>query len=292
MAAQYGMGIGSYEGIGGYSYPPIPQGHIKVASQDGAHIAYRIIPDNTICERRKPKDLKGTDLIFMDPSQLNISAGDMVFQHQPHANSEYDCGYDDNVFSVFNGLKIPKKIWDCHAKFRFCGVALDDFPYAPGSLAPIGVDVQISGVANWVNGSDRMVYPGELVTWVPDSKDFDDQAYRPMKRRITGQHAAVKVRLIPLEETLMDMMYSIVRDDTSDIMKAVSFEEADVAAEVAALKTLVGGSPKSPCQGNCVNTVVAWRKLIPYLPVFFDRAIGKNLTPVASGGVGQMLLRV
>jgi hypothetical protein len=226
---------------------------------------------------------------YEGPQQLAIRAGDMVFMKRPSdgADASDDGCPDTNPFSVFNGLpvlsetaavgaattttaesiekvspaavKTPEKNTATstarryRSKYRFVGVAQDAFSFAEGTLAPTAMQVQIAGIVDWINGSDKPAKPGQFVTWMPDLPEL-----RPIFAASAPPRSApavVRARLVPItSKTLTD-------EDIIEILGAVN-------------------TVQSICDAIRTN-----------MATMFDGIIGINQTEVPPGSVGRLVLR-
>lgn len=230
-------GIGKMAGM-----QPMPTfGGLKLASQVTAMIQLGMSPGVTIAERRRemnPCAPLGSD------EQLNIAAGDIVMTPREMTN-------DNNPFSVFNGLK-KEDVEKYMQKYRFAGIALDAFPVASGTLAPTGIDLQIGGIASWMNVTGKTVMPGTPLTWMPNIDGLLPEEY---KRSSTKIGSAV-----------------------SPIIKAIA---VPFSPSEATLNKILGLRSTDVLTTDIITNA---------LPIIMEQVIGINQTVVQDGAIGQFAL--
>jgi len=243
----------------------------SLAAQVTARISRTIMADTMVSYRKRTKAADACAK-YEGPQQLDFAAGDFVFEEKTTKGMPAN---DDNVFSVFNGLPKEAGLPEYQKRYRFVGIALDQFPISAGSLAPMGIDLQIAGICNWVNGWTRTVNPGELITWIPDVPDVVDQVFggKPAAAKVprTSGPKPNKVRLVPLDEVMSDFVEALIKNDKDN--KIVT----DYAAVVKGMDDVAGMK-------------ASWKFFEQYLPMYRDRAIGINLTATKEGSYGQLQL--
>jgi hypothetical protein len=249
-----------------------------LATQVTGHIMYEILPEVTPSTRRRiAEDMEHTILIrpFEDLQQLDISKGDFVFQQiQGDTITSYD---DSNPFSVFNGLKLEDSNGVYHEKYRFLGVAMSEYKYSEGSLAHRGIDVQTGGVVNWINSSDRTVYPGERITWIPETLVLPPNAKKQRLSRYTASSVS-KAMLIPVENPITMWEEWANTTTAAPIPHKINDFPGDytfIATDKANSKSMVR------CALHIMKEIMKESLAIP---------IGICRSPTASNSIGQMEL--
>jgi hypothetical protein len=140
---------------------------------------------------------------YESPVQLNIEKGDVVLvpreSMDPQTN---ECITDMSGFSVFNGSRQYTTHYDFHRVYSFAGLALEAFNFGALELAPKGVDVERTGINNFVNKCGRDLKAGEFLTWTPENLVEERLQAMPRKRQKAHTRATnvIKALIVPVDD--------------------------------------------------------------------------------------------
>jgi hypothetical protein len=228
-----GFGYGNNSLYGGPTQPigRYPHGQ-ALDAQITCHLPLKIRPANVLRERYAayagPKI--GT---FEGPAQLDIVAKAPVFRPRRRYMTPEDIAIDESAFATFDGL--PKwfinndkqqgiDVYKYHQNFMWSGFALDPYKFPAASAGQDLIDVQVKGIANYVNGSGRVVQPGEPMSWIPDLPELDNVvAENPHKRQRTNRGSIVGARIVPLADVVAAIAkskYATFDNDAADKLRA------------------------------------------------------------------------
>jgi hypothetical protein len=257
---------------------------IKLASAITASVQVPIVnPGDTIIERMKSA-IANTIAPLEDPTMMRIDAGDFVFMQRETPANMFEI--DRNPFSVFNGLddmtstKLTLGIVEFNKRFMFVGVAMDDVPFVQGPLSVDKIDLQISGVCSWVNGSAETANPGDLVVCIPDSSTMRSAI------KVTGTPGwvpaatsshVVKARCIPCKsagiygDVVPKKDIDQVKQDIKENIRKVATDDAKLEQQIEDAIQKLESAAYSDIK---VSSLV----------------IGKNYSVVMPGAIGQLAL--
>lgn len=205
-----------------------PRGE-KLAPQVTGIISYGIVPRDVHSDRSFKIPSGNKIETYEGLSQLNISAGDLVFVPRKDKSNVTSSNpiYGDSAFSVFNGLLKKDSLLGYHKEFKAVGFALDNYPYAADALAPIGIDVQVKGITNFTNSSGWDIDAGEYLTWMPDTQEMrnlfkEDQTVRQPMRKMQRTHftSIVKAAVVPLKRVVGELV-KINKTDADKIREII-----------------------------------------------------------------------
>lgn len=293
------MSFGSFGSLpyGGIVQPLVhgPRGQ-PLAEQETAIVSSKIAADTVIQSRIIP-DIKKIGN-FTGAKMLDIFPGDWLFVKRDIKSSA-----DYSPFSVFDGIELNDSATYYHQQYKCIGKAKGSFSFAEniGRLGK-GITYVAHGVLNYVNNSGVRIYPGQLMTWMPDFvgikygvDDAGAQERTSKMRKIVGT-PAVRARIVPISMRF-DLDFEIKRllvraaetkrtgvgDGTGDTGNNNPAGWTNDALNREVVERYFGGAPKEYIVGQA-------NSFIDTMMLELDSVIGKNAELTEPDEFGRIIL--